>query len=55
MIKYLCGRCEAEFVSPDEEDVKCIMCEAICVYKVPFSFGKHSPIYRTDEGHKYSN
>ena len=53
MTKYMCGRCEAVFVSPDE-DVRCIMCEAICVYKVPFSFGEDYPINRTDEGQKYS-
>ena len=55
MTKYICGRCEVVFVSQDEdEDVKCIMCEAICVYKVPFSFGGDYPINRTDRGQKYS-
>jgi DNA-directed RNA polymerase subunit RPC12/RpoP len=52
MTKYVCGRCEAEFVSPDEP-TECIMCEAICIYKVPFSFGKPLPVYQNDEGQKY--
>lgn len=44
MTKYVCGKCEAIFVS-SEEDVKCIMCECICIYKVPFSFVQHLPQY----------
>jgi DNA-directed RNA polymerase subunit RPC12/RpoP len=42
MEKYECGRCGAVFVDQANERVRCVMCDCVCAYKVPYAYGDSS-------------